>query len=452
MRNDEKIDIQLNEVSDENLSAEEIAQQHYNTALRYINIAEHMKQFEEQDKYYHRAIKYLRLARPYMEVRPLLRDLRKKKYTARAEGKIALYEEACQIRDRAKTPNDYYSAQTVFERIHRHELKHKIPERKVSPELYERLCQCTDSEQQAAACGEMAAKKAAEMKRHSLFVSICFIAVIIALLAFSRTTAFYQCAGAALSFIGDHDTSWHAYNVVYERTGDASAYEKYQEQRYQAALAAEDSDDADTLNTAYADFYTLARDNYKDSAQHLIAMEKDNIRQTELGDIVMFANLEWRVLEKQDDQALLIKDKSISDIPFRTVNTADAKKEENDSSTWENSSARSWLNSTFLDENFCQTEIDALKETKVTAEHNPVYGTNAGHDTTDKVYLLSSSEASRYHDILHGTETCWWLRTPGAYEGSMSFVYPDKTVMNYGYDSTDDTFTIKPVMWVDITE
>ena len=166
----------------------------------------------------------------------------------------------------------------------------------------------------------------------------------------------------------------------------------------------------------------------------------------------MFANLEWRVLEKQDDQALLIKDKSISDIPFRTVNTADAKKEENDSSTWENSSARSWLNSTFLDENFCQTEIDALKETKVTAEHNPVYGTNAGHDTTDKVYLLSSSEASRYHDILHGTETCWWLRTPGAYEGSMSFVYPDKTVMNYGYDSTDDTFTIKPVMWVDITE
>ena len=71
MRNDEKIDIQLNEVSDENLSAEEIAQQHYNTALRYINIAEHMKQFEEQDKYYHRAIKYLRLARPYMEVRPL---------------------------------------------------------------------------------------------------------------------------------------------------------------------------------------------------------------------------------------------------------------------------------------------------------------------------------------------------------------------------------------------
>ena len=214
MRNDEKIDIQLTDGSEEDLTAEELAQQHYNTALRYINIAEHMKQFEDQDKYYHRAIKYLRLARPYMEVRPLLRDLRKKKYTARAEGKIALYEEACQIRDKAATPNDYYSAQTVFDRIHRHELKHKIPKRKVSEELYERLSHCADSEQQAIECGQMAAQKAAEMKRHSLFMSLAVIAVIIALLAFSRTTAFYQCAGAALSFIGDHETAWHCYQRV----------------------------------------------------------------------------------------------------------------------------------------------------------------------------------------------------------------------------------------------
>lgn len=452
MRNDEKIDIQLNEVSEEDLTAEEVAQQHYNTALRYINIAEHMKQFEDQDKYYHRAIKYLRLARPYMEVRPLLRNLRKKKYAARAEGKIALYEEACQIRDRAKTPNDYYSAQTVFDRIHRHELKHKIPKRRVSPELYQRLSECADSEQQSIECGKMAEKKAAEMKRHSLFVSICFIAVIIALLAFSRTILFYQCAGAVLSFIGDHDTSWRAYNVVYERTKDMDAYEKYQEQRYQAALDAEDSDDSDTLDAAYTSFYTLARDNYKDSADHLITMEKENIRQAALGDIVMFANLEWRVLEKQDNQALLIKDKAISDIPFRTADTTDTENDANTSTTWENSSARDWLNGAFLNENFCQAEIDAIKETAVTAEDNPVYGTDAGQDTIDKVYLLSSGEASRYYDILHGTETCWWLRTPGAHTGSMCFVYPDKTVMNYGYDSTDDTFTIKPVMWVDISE
>lgn len=52
MRNDEKIDIQLSAENNDDLSAEELAQQNYNTALRYINIAEHMKQFEDQDKYY----------------------------------------------------------------------------------------------------------------------------------------------------------------------------------------------------------------------------------------------------------------------------------------------------------------------------------------------------------------------------------------------------------------
>lgn len=79
MRNDEKIDINLaTEDTSENLSEEELAQQNYETALRYINIAEHMNKFEDQDKYYHRAIQYLKKAKPYKKVQPLLRELRNK--------------------------------------------------------------------------------------------------------------------------------------------------------------------------------------------------------------------------------------------------------------------------------------------------------------------------------------------------------------------------------------
>ena len=81
MRNDEKIDINLaTEGTSENLSEEELAQQNYETALRYINIAEHMNKFEDQDKYYHRAIQYLKKAKPYKKVQPLLRELRNKKF------------------------------------------------------------------------------------------------------------------------------------------------------------------------------------------------------------------------------------------------------------------------------------------------------------------------------------------------------------------------------------
>ena len=157
----------------------------------------------------------------------------------------------------------------------------------------------------------------------------------------------------------------------------------------------------------------------------------------------MFANLEWRVLTNEGSQALLIKDKSISGIPFQ---------EQNKPVNWEDSHARRWLNNDFPNENFCKEEINALMTATVTADANPVYNTDSGQDTADRVYLLSSDEAERYHDILHDTETCWWLRTPGASKDTMSFVYPDRTVMNYGYDATDDTFSLKPVMWVDISE
>src|SRR5699024_8223847 len=109
----------------------------------------------------------------------------------------------------------------------------------------------------------------------------------------------------------------------------------YQEQRYQAALAASDSTDEETLDTVYSNFYSLAREDYKDSGEHLVALEKENIRQTDPGDIVMFANLEWRVLTNEGSQALLIKDKSISGIPFQ---------EQNKPVNWEDSHARRWLN------------------------------------------------------------------------------------------------------------
>ena len=97
MRNDEKIDINLTiEETQDNLSEEELAQQDYETALRYINIAEHMNKFEDQGKYYHRAIQYLKKVKPYKDVRPLLRELKKKKFNTRAEGKIEL-QKGCDV-------------------------------------------------------------------------------------------------------------------------------------------------------------------------------------------------------------------------------------------------------------------------------------------------------------------------------------------------------------------
>lgn len=438
MKNDEKIDINLDIDSEGDLSEEEQAQKNYETALRYINIAEHMKQFEDQDKYYHRAIKYLRLSRPYYDVRDMIKELRAKKFAARAEGKITLYEEACKIRDKAKTPSDYYSAQTIFERIHRNELTRQIPENRVTPEVYQKVCQCADSEQQAIRCSELAAAKAAEQKRHSLFVSIAFIAAIAALLLFVRTTSFRNCLGSIYSLTGDDVGAWKAYYYVYERNNDEKAYDNYKMHRYQAALDEASNGDA---ATAMSDFKALAKLHYKDSEQQLLALEKHEIAKTELGEIVSFADMDWRVLEKKDGKALLVKDNSLADMAFQ---------EGDGNCTWETSSIRIWLNSTFLTENFFHSEIDAIPQTEVITEPNPVYNTSGGNTTNDQVFLLSSQEVTKYHDLLHNTKTCWWLRTPGAAKGSMSFVYKDRTIMDYGYDCTMVKFNIKPAIWVEI--
>ena len=72
------------------------------------------------------------------------------------------------------------------------------------------------------------------------------------------------------------------------------------------------------------------------------------------------------------------------------------------------------------------------------------------NNTKDKFFLLSCDEVAKYYDAIHETKTCWWLRTPGAAENSMSFVYKDKTVMDYGYEVTNTNITVKPAMWLNV--
>ena len=436
MKNDEKIDIHLQEEEIENLSEEEVAKQHYNTALRYIEIAEHMKQFEDQDKYYHRAIRYLKLAKPYKYDRALIKQMRKKKFAARAQGKITLYKEACQIRDKARTPNDYYSAQAIFERIHKYEVKHPIPEYRVTPEVYEQVCQCDDSEQQAILCGQLAAEKQKELKRRSLLTSLLFLAVVGVFLYFTRTTAFRQCLASVYAHTGDYASAWQSYRTLYKQTKDPSALENYKLYRYKDAVKASKTQNTEVVRSS---FRALVKYGYKDSEERLVKMEKQRISEIPPGETIRFGKINWRVMEHQNGRTLLLKDESFGHTPFNTTN---------ENCTWETSSLRKYLNSDFINENFFELEKEAILTTKIKAEDNPIYGTDGGANTFDQVFIMSASELQKYHDFILTGLSCWWLRTPGAFQNSMSFSYPDKTIMNYGYDVSDTKISVKPAIWV----
>ena len=451
-----KVDITFDKLVEEGTNIEEMseleqAKLHYETALRYVDIAQHMKQFEDQDKYYDRASRYLRKARaadPSLntkEFKKLLKTVRLRKFAARAEGKIALYKEACHIRDTAKTPNDYLSAQNLFERIHAYEKNHQLNEKFTNPETFAEASECNDSEAQAKYCAKKAAEKESQQRRHSLVVSLIFIACIGAFLFFTRTLAFQWFLASVNAATGDHNGAWHYYlNVYYsdKATDDdkAKALELYEHHRYTAAdKALADGHEG----TAYNDFKVLAKLNYMDSRNRFTALEKQRLVSSEVGQKIGFARMDWLVLEKTDDKILLFKSKAKGSVPFNETAPGNT--------SWENSSARQYLNTTFIEENYYDQESSLILDTEVPSAKSVVTGKRAGKATTDKLFLLTAKDVEKYSDVIpKKTSSCWWLRTPGAYPDTMCFVNTDQTVMDQGYLVTTPQITLKPAMWINL--
>lgn len=115
--------------------------------------------------------------------------------------------------------------------------------------------------------------------------------------------------------------------------------------------------------------------------------------------------IRWRVLEKNDEGMLLFADRVLDARPYNTVKT--------DSVTWETSSIRAWLNSSFIDLAFDAAEQAYILTSDTPNADNPVHGsyngkasayagdflggypyqgTEGGNDTTDKVFLPSFDE------------------------------------------------------------
>ncbi len=217
-----------------------------------------------------------------------------------------------------------------------------------------------------------------------------------------------------------------------------------------------------------------------------------------VGDIITFGHYEqdndttngkeaitWRVLAINGSGHYLVISEKVLDVqPYSAKSNTDATTD----MTWEKSSMRVWLNSSFIDTAFTDSEKNQIILSDVPAHANPEYGTSQGNATKDKVFLLSTEEAfahlkyneDRQADATSyaikrgvslkkrlsardsesysqdGKYTClqehcfayWWLRTPG----SLSF--NAVTVDNFGHiglfghsmDLTGDG--VRPALWV----
>lgn len=180
--------------------------------------------------------------------------------------------------------------------------------------------------------------------------------------------------------------------------------------------------------------------------------------------------IKWRVLSVNGNDALLLAEQGLDCQPY---NTEHAK------ITWENCTLRTWLNKEFYNTAFTSAEREAIKTTLVKNYGYNDYGTNGGNNTNDKIYLLSTDEATNEiygfsadksvsdtriikntayakergaSDISldNGTNGDWWLRTPGIFRNEAASVRN-----NTGPISSSDVdynlFSVRPVMHIDLS-
>lgn len=218
---------------------------------------------------------------------------------------------------------------------------------------------------------------------------------------------------------------------------------------------------------------------YKDSTDLLFGIkaecEREFLSKAQVGSYVRFGSyvqdnilgnekedIEWLVLEKDNERLLLISKFALDYQPYNTSI---------DSVTWENSSLRKWLNEVFLTEAFSSEEQNRIIYSVVTVDNDPESNIPSGNTTMDKVFLLNIEEVKEYFNKVdnrkcQGTaycyalgaykasngNCCWWLRSPSI--GARTAVRVtdngsiDKGKRIYKYVENG---AVRPAIWIDIS-
>lgn len=176
--------------------------------------------------------------------------------------------------------------------------------------------------------------------------------------------------------------------------------------------------------------------------------------------------IEWIVLTKTQEKALLISQKALDSQPFDKdpESVLDFVAKFTKGNSWKDSHLRKWLNNDFMGIAFNEEEKLSILDTEI-----PLPG-NSGI-INDKIFCLSIQEVGRY---LHGygmefrKAECtsyakfngayrspkgyswWWLRSPGDNPNYAAGVDCEGAVFSFGIDVGSCKYAVRPAMWVSI--
>lgn len=192
------------------------------------------------------------------------------------------------------------------------------------------------------------------------------------------------------------------------------------------------------------------KDEIKGYLNSIIQRTDRNQKKPQIGSEIYFGTKDeryiwWRVLDLKNGMALIASKDILYNSKFNNVAVS-----------WKDSYLRQWLNSDFINTHFSSAEKERIVLSNNTNEDNPKYKTKGGGVTSDKVFLLSISEASRFFsksaNLFIGST--WWLRSPGK-KDCIATVETDGRVNMSGwpYYQAADSYSsynigVRPVMWI----
>lgn len=183
-------------------------------------------------------------------------------------------------------------------------------------------------------------------------------------------------------------------------------------------------------------------------------------------------DIEWMVLDVNDGKALLITKDIMQFVKYHTYGSPKKSR-----FTWKDSNLRAWLNETFFQTAFSDTEKKNVVATAIYDDDNPVFGTKGGEYSVNRLYVLSASELNQYfrnnedrmasripsaHAINPNTNqsdsaeehpylntSYYWVRTPGMFDYSQCYVHYTGNILYDGQSKSNWIVGVRPAMWVD---
>lgn len=200
----------------------------------------------------------------------------------------------------------------------------------------------------------------------------------------------------------------------------------------------------------------------------------------DIGDRIAFDRYEWRVLDIQNNMALVITENIVEQRPYHN-RAGDV--------AWAGCELRQYLNGAFY-QAFSEANRSRIVEVTNKTPDNPWYCSKGGEDTQDHIFLLSLEETvcqyfgdssrnlenrsakqrywfqrkdennSKRRSTLNGSGWWWWLRSPGRDNRRAVYIHGDGNIGIQGngtfrYSSStihritgDNSGGIRPAVWI----